>query len=122
MITITKTITQPEEVITQFADDLGYQTVVTVPEEELPAQVEVQQENHITKEMETVLTYPEGTEFTKPNPQTRLEFVSEKFDDFVSDKFFGQFARRDAERAARQMVEDTVIQTKEAIKETIVTL
>lgn len=110
-ITITKTITQPEEVINAFADNLGYQAVVTNPEY-TPAQYDAET-------MEIIV--PAVGEPTKPNPQTRLQFVSEKFDDLVSDKFFGQFARRDAERLKAEEAKILAQQTVEAIKATIVT-
>lgn len=132
-ITITKTITQPEEVINEFADNLGYQTVVPNPDY-VPAQGSemmvdpewTQPEGFDPMTDETPMVpnpdyVPQVGEPTMPNPQSRLEFVSEKFDDFVSDKFFGQFARRNAEREAKALIEERIVQTKEAIKATIVT-
>jgi hypothetical protein len=133
-ITITKTITQPEDVINQFADDLGYQTIVVNPDfveaqgsEQIvdPTWEQPADFNPMTDTTPMVPNpdyVPQVGERTMPNPQSRVEFVSEKFDDFVSDKFFGQFARRNAERAALATVEQTVTATKEAIKATIVTI
>jgi len=110
-ITITKTITQPEEVINQFADDLGYQTVVANPDY-IPAEYDMDTMEETT---------PAVGEQTLPNPQSREDFVSEKFDEFVSEKFFGQFAKRNAERLKAEEAKELTKQTVAAIKATIVT-
>lgn len=111
MITITKTITQPEEVINTFADRLGYQSQIPNPD-------------YVAAELDPV-TFKEITpavgEPTLSNPQTRLEYVSERFDDFVADKFFGQFAERDAIRQKMEEAKAVKTATVEAIKATIVT-
>ena len=133
MITITKTITQPEEVIGQFADDLGYQEVVPNPDY-VPAQgsetiqdpaweqpADFSPIDGVVPQVPNPDYVAQVGEPTIANPQSRTEFVSEKFDDFVSDKFFGQFARRNAERAAQETIKQTVEATKEAIKATITT-
>lgn len=111
MITITKTITQPEEVINQFADDLGYQTVVPNPDY-VPAEYNMETFEEIT---------PAVGEPTVPNTQSRVDFVSEQFDEFVSEKFFGQFAKRNAERIKAEEAKELTKQTVAAIKSTIVT-
>lgn len=110
-ITITKTITQPTAIINQFANDLGYQEVVSNPDH-IPAVVDI-------TTMEE--TSPAVGEPTIPNPQTRLEFVSERFDEFVSENFFGQFAKRNAERQKAEEAKQLARQTIDAIKATIVT-
>lgn len=97
-LTITKTITQPEEVIAGFAADLGYLT-------DIPNGA-----------------YVEGGSEPQsiPNPQTPVDFVSEQFDIMVTD-WFTQFAKRNALRDAEAAVEASVETQKEAIKATIQT-
>lgn len=112
MISITKTITQPEEVINAFADDLGYQTVIPNPEY-IPA---------VYEDVTLVELTPAVGEPTIPNPQSRIAFVSDRFDEFVSEKFFGQFAERNARRDAESIIKATVEATKEAVKATITTV
>lgn len=62
----------------EITDVNGYQTVVPLTEAELPAKVEKTYENPITKETETVMDYPDGTVFTKPNPETRTAFLAKR--------------------------------------------
>ena len=115
-ITITKTITQPEAIINQFADDLGYQEQVANPDF-VPAE--------FTEYMEDGTVNPDYVnpvgEATVPNKQSRTDFVSEKFDEFVAEQFFGQFARRNAERLKAEEAKELTKQTVAAIKATIVT-
>ena len=110
-ITITKTITQPEAVINQFADDLGYQEQVANPDY-VPAE----------RNMETLEEIkPAVGEPTVANTQSRTDFVSERFDEFVAEQFFGQFAKRNAEQAKMVEAKELTKQTVDAIKATIVT-
>ena len=131
--TITKTITQPEEVINEFADNLGYQTIVTNPNyvpaqgsEQIvdPAWTAPENADPLT-EAPPMIPNPDHVpavgEQMIDNPQTRLEFVSERFDEFVSEKFFGQFAKRDAERLKMEEAKAVAKQTVDAIKATITT-
>tara|TARA_R110000782_G_scaffold218580_1_gene305967 strand:- start:93 stop:443 length:351 start_codon:yes stop_codon:yes gene_type:complete len=108
---ITKTITQPEAVITQFANDLGYQEQVANPDY-VPAEYD-------TETMEE--TTPAVGEPTIANTDTRLQFVKDKFDDFVSKEFFGQFAKRNVERAKMAEAKELTEATIAAIKSTITT-
>lgn len=110
-ISITKTITQPEEVINAFADRLGYQAQVQNPSH-IPAKL-----NMDTGEILT----PAVGDPTVTNTQTKHEFVSERFDDFVSEKFFGQFAEQDAIKQKLQEAKAVKTATVAAIKATIVT-
>ena len=123
--TITKTITQPEEVINEFADNLGYQTIVTNPNyvpaqgsEQIvdPAWTAPENADPLT-EAPPMIPNPDHVpavgEQMIDNPQTRLEFVSEKF--------FGQFAKRNAERLKMEEAKAVAKQTVDAIKATITT-
>jgi hypothetical protein len=109
--TLTKTITQPEEVITAFANDLGYQEHVANPDY-IPA-VQLDEDS---EEVTVVVGEP-----TIANPQTRLEYVSEEFDDFMATEFLGKFAKRNAERAKLDEAKVMTKATIEAIKSTITT-
>jgi hypothetical protein len=132
-LTITKTITQPVDVINDFADSLGYQTIVPNPNY-LPA---VGNETIDDTSAEQVISpagvpvYPQIAnpdyvpalgEPTMENPQSRLEFVSERFDAFVSEKFFGQFAARNAEKIKLEEAKVLTQATVEAIKASITTV
>jgi hypothetical protein len=110
-ITITKTITQPEAVINQFANDLGYQEQVANPDY-IPAEFNAE----TMEETKAAVGEP-----TLPNKQSRTDFVSEKFDEFVAEQFFGQFAKRNAERLKAEEAKELTKQTVAAIKATIVT-
>lgn len=133
MVKITKTIEQPEEVINTFADRLGYQEMVVNPDY-VPAQGSetIQDPEWVKPEgfdemVDTIPQVPNPDyvpavgEKMMTNPQSRTDFVSEKFDEFVSEQFFGQFARRDAERDAEQLIRTKVEETKAAIKASITT-
>lgn len=78
--TVTATITYPTTEIEAFADRLGYSSQVPNPDfdENDPNSVA-----HID------------------NPQTKIEFVGEKFKENAAE-WFAQFAQKDAEAAARQ--------------------
>lgn len=106
MITITKTITQPIEAIEAFADNFGYQTVIANPA--------------FAVVMDEVSGEPvsNGEPQTIPNPQTKLEYVSERFDDMAT-KWFSQFAERTARQDAESTVMATVAATEAAIRSTI---
>jgi hypothetical protein len=110
-LTLTKTITQPEEVITAFANDLSYQEHVANPKY-VPAE-------HDPKTFEE--TKAATGEPTVPNTQSRLEFVSEKFDDFVAEEFLGKFAKRNAEQTKMEEAKAVTQATITAIKSTITT-
>jgi hypothetical protein len=108
---ITKTITQPEAVITQFANDLGYQEQVANPD-------------YVSAEynMETMEeTTPAVGEPTIANTQSRLEFVSADCDQFLAKDYFGRFAKRNAERAKMAEAKELTEATIAAIKSTITT-
>jgi len=131
-VSITKTITQPEEVINEFADNLGYQSKIENPDH-VPAQgaekiidpewVKPADFNEM-EDMPQMIDNPDYVpavgERIIDNPQTRVEFVSEKFDDMAA-LWFSQFAERNATRAAKETIKQTVEATKTAIRETITT-
>jgi hypothetical protein len=119
--TISKTITQPVDVINEFADNLGYMSTVSNPDY-VPAQgLELMRDPNDPEQMILNPEYvPAVGEPTMDNPMSRVEFVSMKFDEMASD-WFAQFARRNAERTVREQIEQTVVATKEAIKATIAT-
>lgn len=129
---ITKTITQPLEVINTFADRLGYMETVKNPDYVAPQGSETivdpeweQPADFDPVTGETLMVpnpdyVPAVGEPTMANPQSRVDFVSEKFDEMASD-WFAQFARRDAERMVKVQIEETIVQTKAAIKATIAT-
>lgn len=132
MITITKTITQPEEIINEFADNLGYQSVVKNPDYK-PAEGSelIQDPNWVEPEGFDPVNdraplvpnpdyKPAVGEPVITNPQTRIEFVSEMFDEMAST-WFSQYAERNARRAAEDTVKQTVAATKQAVKATIST-
>lgn len=97
-ITITKEITQPEEMIDYFADRLGYAEVLSNPA------------------FDDDPTQPP----TIPNPLNRLEYVSDRFDVMVSE-WFMQFAEKEAKQAAVTAAKAQVDTEREALKATIVT-
>ena len=99
-ITINKSITQPEEVINEFADNLGYQAKVVDP----------------NWSGDPTVDSPEVID----NPKSRTEFVSELFDDTASG-WFSQFAERNARKSAEETIKQTVEATKSAVKQTITT-
>ena len=102
---------QPTSVIDNFADELGYQEQIANPDF-VPAE----------RDMETMEeTKPAVGEPTVPNNQTREEFVAEKHRDFNAEQFFGQFAKRNAERLKAEEAKELTKQTVAAIKATIVT-
>lgn len=101
---ITKSIEQPIEVIEEFADNLGYQSVI-----------------HNPGYFPAVGDTPAVGTPTLPNPETKLEFVSRKFDENAT-AFFGQFAEREARRASESTIAATVDATKAAIAATITTV
>jgi len=132
MITITKKITQPEEVINEFADNLGYQTKVENPDH-VPAQGsekivdpewvkpdDFDEMNDVPPMVDNPDYVPAVGERIIDNPQTRVEFVSEKFDDMAA-QWFSQFAERNATREAQATIKATVEATKDAIKGSIST-
>lgn len=102
---------QPVAVIDQFADDLGYQTVKANPDY-VPAEYDLET-------MEE--TKPAEGEQIIPNDQTREDFIAEKHREFTVEQFFGQFARRNAERLKAEEAKELTKQTVAAIKATIVT-
>ena len=102
---------QPTSVINNFADDLGYQEQVANPDY-VPAEFDI-------KTMEE--TKAAVGEPTVPNDKTREEFVAEKHRDFNAEQFFGQFAKRNAERAKAEEARELTKQTVAAIKASIVT-
>ena len=102
---------QPVAVIDQFADDLGYQTVKANPDY-VPAEYDVDTMEETT---------PAKGEQTVPNDQTREQFVAEKHREFNAEQFFGQFAKRNAERLKAEEAKELTKQTVAAIKATIVT-
>ncbi len=109
MITITKTITQPIEVIEAFADSLGYQSVVANPA------------YSVTIDEETREFTSNGEPQTIANSQTKLEYVSERFDAMAS-KWFAQFSERNARQEAENTIKATVEATEQAIKASISTI
>lgn len=109
MITITKTITQPIEVIEAFADNLGYQSMVANPE------------SVATPNSETGALEYNDVPRSIANPQTKLEYVSEKFDAMAA-LWFSQFAEKTARRTAEETVKATVAATESAIRATITTI
>lgn len=132
MAKITKTIEQPDEVIKTFADRLGYQELVVNPDY-VPAQGSetIQDPDWVKPEdfdemTDTIPQVPNPDyvaavgEKMMTNPQSRVDFVSEKFDAMASN-WFAQFARRDAERDAEQLIRTKVEETKAAIKASITT-
>jgi len=132
MTKITKTINQPTERVEWFADQLGYQTVVTnLDYKEAVGSEIINDPSGATETVEGLGEVPKQVpnpdyvaavgERTIENPQSRTDFVSEKFDDMTA-VWFSQFAHRDATRAALAGVEVTVAATKAAIRNTIMTV
>lgn len=131
-ITITKSITQPEEIVNLFADDLGYQTMVVNPDYVAGQGSETMQDpeweqpedfDPMTGEIPQVPNpdyVAQVGEQMIENPMTRSEFVSMKFDEMLTD-WLTQFAERNALRAATAHTKEQVKLQKEALKETIVT-
>jgi hypothetical protein len=70
--------------LNNIAADMGYMEEVRIPEDELPAKVEVPLTEleldfpGLPEGTTTRMDYPEGTVFTKANPQTKAEFVAER--------------------------------------------
>ena len=107
-ITITKTIVQPTEVIESFADRKGYMSEIHNP----AYVVEIDEDGNMTNNGEAV---------TLTNPQTKQEYVSELFDEFVAKEFFGVFATEDAKKQKMAEAKAAADATVEAIKATIST-
>lgn len=131
-ITITKTITQPEEVVNLFADDLGYQTMVVNPDYvagqgsptmQDPDWVQPEDFDLMTEEIPQVPNpdyVAEVGERMIENPQSRADFVSDKFDEMLID-WLTQFAERNAVREATRLAKEQVVARKGELKATIVT-
>ena len=107
-ITITKTITQPQEVIENFADRKGYMSEIHNP----AYVVEIDEDGNMTNNGESV---------TISNPKTKIEFVSDLFDEFIAKEFFGVFATEDAKKQKMAEAKAAADATVEAIKATIST-
>jgi hypothetical protein len=69
-------LTQFDITVDDIANANGYPPIVAKTEDELPAKVMVDYTNPVTGETTQTEQYPEGTEFDKPNPETRLMFVA----------------------------------------------
>jgi len=106
--TITKTITQPTEAIENFADRKGYMSEIHNPE----YVADLDKDGNVTDNNKPA---------TIANPQTKQEFVSKLFDEFVAKEFFGVFAEQDAVSAKLAEAEALATSAIEAIKSTIVT-
>lgn len=133
MITITKTITQPEDSILQFAMNLGYQPkvknedyVAPTGAEELmdPDWVQPEDFDPVTEDFPKVpnpdYVPPVGEPFND-NPVTASDFVSQEFDKMATH-WFSQFAERDARKQMEAGVIATVKATEEAVAQTIATV
>jgi hypothetical protein len=97
---LTKTITQPEAVINAFANDLGYQEKVQDP-------------NYTVKdEMDT----PPIVD----NPQSRIEFVSDKFDELTVE-WLSKFAERNLRKVTEDSIRENMVLAKTEIKKTLST-
>ena len=104
-----KTFEQPDEIITAFADDLGYQEQVINPDYEL------------TVDPDTLESTDNGEPNTINNPQTRQEFVSEKCDGLIAT-WLMSFAERNAMRNATEQVKAGVGVQLKTLKESISTV
>lgn len=130
MIQITKTITQPLEVIEDFADKLGYPVKVInddyvapvgSPQIQDPTWVQPDDFDPITDAI-PMIDNPDhvpavGTP-TVDNPLSKKEWVSLKFDEMAA-KWFSQFAERDALKAAQAQAKVVAEQTEQAVRASI---
>ena len=108
--------------LTTSANDLGYMEMVEKSPEELPEKVETQIE--MDGETITKLDYPEGTEFYKPNPHTRADFVAQKMlrDQIIPVLVRNLRTRKEAEARATvdaelKQAQDIIEQAAEVITE-----
>lgn len=58
--------------------DFGYMEMVEKTPDELPEKIAVQKEDLATGEKITVMEYPKGTEFYKPNPDSKAVHVGKQ--------------------------------------------
>ena len=110
------------DALTTSANDLGYMEMVEKSPEELPEKVETQIE--MDGETITKLDYPEGTEFYKPNPHTRADFVAQKMlrDQIIPVLVRNLRTRKEAEARATvdaelKQAQDIIEQAAEVITE-----
>lgn len=111
-----------ENALEVIADgEMGYQSMVEIPESELPEKVEVEITAESTGETIKSLQYPEGTELYKPNPQSKADFVAMKIltENIAPRLVSGLAVRKRAEAAAKAEVE---IKQAEAIVVTVAEL